>query len=132
MLIGIRPVEGRVNANAFGAEDPPPTREGERADLSRMSLHQRVQRTHHLQERLQRATVRLAEAPQECLWTVVSAHQQRLALRRIATAMGLRAARAVEEIGVRPHTATSDEAAIYPSALVAVLPKVTRCAGKAE
>ena len=41
-------------------------------------------------------------------------------------------ARAVEETGVRPHTATTDKAAIYPPALAAVLPDVTHRAGKAE
>jgi len=41
-------------------------------------------------------------------------------------------ARAVEETGVRPHTATTDKAAIYPPALAAVLPGVAQRAGKAE
>ena len=40
--------------------------------------------------------------------------------------------RAMEETGVRPHTATTDKAAIYPPALAAVLPDVTHRAGKAE
>ena len=40
--------------------------------------------------------------------------------------------RAVEHTGVRPHTATTDRAAIYPPALQAVLPEVLHLAGKAE
>jgi len=40
--------------------------------------------------------------------------------------------RAVEETGVRPHSATTDKAAIYPPALAALLPEVPHRAGKAE
>jgi transposase-like protein len=39
--------------------------------------------------------------------------------------------RAVASTGVRPHTATTDRAAIYPPALAAVLPEVIHHAGKA-
>ena len=40
--------------------------------------------------------------------------------------------RAMGETGVRPHTATTDKAAIYPPALAAVLPEVMHRAGKAK
>jgi transposase-like protein len=40
--------------------------------------------------------------------------------------------RAVTETGVRPHTVTSDKAAIYPPALAVVLPEAEHLAGKLE
>jgi transposase-like protein len=40
--------------------------------------------------------------------------------------------RAVEETGLRPHTATTDKAPIYPPALAVVLPETTHITGKLE
>jgi transposase-like protein len=40
--------------------------------------------------------------------------------------------RAVEETGVRPHTATTDKASIYPPALGVVLPETQHVTGKLE
>jgi transposase-like protein len=40
--------------------------------------------------------------------------------------------RAVAETGVRPHTATTDKAPIYPPALAVVLPETTHVTGKHE
>jgi len=51
---------------------------------------------------------------------------------RDTEAASLFLARAVEETGVRPHTATTDKAAISPPALAAVLPEAAHRAGKAE
>jgi len=57
------------------------------------ALRQRVQHTRQLRERLQHAAERLREAQQERVWAIVSAHQQGLSIRQIATATGLSAAR---------------------------------------
>jgi len=57
------------------------------------ALRQRVQHVRQLRERLQRATERLRAAQQERVWAIVSAHQQGLSIRQIATATGLSAAR---------------------------------------
>ncbi len=57
------------------------------------ALRQRVQHTRHLRERVQRAAERLRAAQQERVWAIVSAHQQGLSIRQIATATGLSAAR---------------------------------------
>jgi transposase-like protein len=40
--------------------------------------------------------------------------------------------RAVKETGVRPHTATTDKASIYPPALAVVLPETQQVTGKLE
>jgi transposase-like protein len=40
--------------------------------------------------------------------------------------------RAVKDTGVRPHTATTDKAPIYPPALAVVLPETTHVTGKRE
>jgi len=57
------------------------------------ALRQRAQHARQLRERLQRATERLRAAQQERVWAIVSAHQQGLSIRQIATATGLSAAR---------------------------------------
>jgi hypothetical protein len=56
-------------------------------------VRQRVQRTQQLRERLHLAAVRLADAQQERIWAIASAHRQGLSIRQIATATGLSAAR---------------------------------------
>ncbi len=60
---------------------------------TREALRQRVQQARQLRERLQRAAERLRAAQQERVWAIVSAHQQGLSIRQIATATGLSAAR---------------------------------------
>ncbi len=55
--------------------------------------HQRVRRERGLIERLRTAAFRLDAAQEERTWAIVSAHQQGLAIRRIAAATGLSATR---------------------------------------
>ena len=57
------------------------------------ALRQRVRREHQLIERLRLAVFRLDAAQEERTWAIVSAHQQGLAIRRIAAATGLSATR---------------------------------------
>ena len=56
-------------------------------------LRQRVHREQQLSARLRAAAVRLADAQQERMWAIVSAHQQGLSMRQIGTAAGLSATR---------------------------------------
>ena len=57
------------------------------------TLRQRVHREQQLIARLRAAAVRLADAQQERMWAIVSAHQQGLSMRQIGTAAGLSATR---------------------------------------
>ncbi len=57
------------------------------------ALRQRVYEEQRLAERLRLAAFRLAAAQEERTWAIVAAHQQGLAIRRIAAAAGLSATR---------------------------------------
>ncbi|MDP9371280.1 MAG: hypothetical protein M3Q65_02255 [Chloroflexota bacterium] len=57
------------------------------------ALRQRVRQEQQLIERLRLAAFRLDAAREERTWAIVAAHQQGLAIRRIAAATGLSAAR---------------------------------------
>ena len=69
------------------------TGEGQACILKRMetreALRQRVRREQQLKARLRLATTRLADAEQERMWVVVTAHQAGLSIRTIATVTGL-------------------------------------------